>query len=241
MNQTVEYSIVIPVYNEEKRIIASIDRIFNFFASLPYTVEVIFVNDGSTDGTLAVLDRYKETYTFRVVSYEQNQGKGYAVKQGALAATGEWIIFFDVDLATPLDEFTHLLAFKHAEDRIIIGSRRAAGAQIKKGESKIRTFLGQGFTKISNILVPGILDFTCGFKCFSRDAAHTIFPRARINRWGFDTELLYIAHLHKIPVRQMPVAWAHDENSKVRVVKAIFSSLQELVQMKRNHVLGKYK
>lgn len=241
MEGSFDYSIVIPVYNEEQRIAASIDRIFAFFASVPYRVEVLFVNDGSLDTTEQVLGSYTDKYAFRIISYAQNQGKGYAVRQGALAAAGDWVIFFDIDLATPLTEFTHLTGYKEPGNQIIIGSRRVAGAEIKKGESAMRTFLGQGFTKLSNVLVPGILDFTCGFKCFSRDAVKTIFPRARINRWGFDTELLYIAHLHKIPVRQMPVAWEHDDNSKVRVLNAIISSLGELYEMKKNQLVGYYR
>jgi hypothetical protein len=115
------------------------------------------------------------------------------------------------------------------------------GSAIQKSESSIRTFLGHGFTKLSTLLVPGIKDFTCGFKAFHRDAAEIIFPRARIDRWGFDTELLYIAHIHKIPVRQMPVAWAHDDDSRVKVFQAVIRSLQELGQMLSNRISGKYR
>lgn len=235
------YSIVIPLYNEEKRIANSIDKIFAYFQSVSANTEIIFVNDGSKDGTLKALESYKQKYQFKVISYEENKGKGYAVKQGTLSATGDWIIFFDIDLATPLDEFKHFLNVATPEDKIVIGSRRLEESQIKKSESKIRTFLGHGFTKISNILVPGIKDFTCGFKCFSKDAASQIFPVARIDRWGFDTELLYIAKLNKIPIKQMAVQWSHDNDSRVKVLKAVFSSLRELWQMKLNQMKGLYK
>ena len=132
-------------------------------------------------------------------------------------------IFFDIDLATPLDEFKHFLEFKQSGDKVIIGSRRLGESKIEKSESKLRTFLGQGFTKMSNILVPGIKDFTCGFKCFSGEAAGEIFKVARIDRWGFDTEILYIAKIKNIPVRQMPVVWHHDDDSRVKVFKAVIS------------------
>ncbi len=236
------FSVVIPVYNEERRIPRSIDQIFDFFAGFTdHRIEIIFVNDGSSDQTAKVLQDYQTKYKFKVIDYTVNRGKGYAVKQGALAAGGDWIIFFDIDLATPLNEFNHLLQFMKSDDRLIIGSRRLGESKIEKSESSIRVFLGQGFTKLSNILVPGITDFTCGFKCFSRQAAQTIFPLARIDRWGFDTELLYIAKLKKLSIRQMPVAWAHDNDSRVNVIKAVISSFRELCQMKWNQIKGLYK
>lgn len=236
------FSIIIPVYNEERRIPKSIGTILGFFKDQPSQTEIIFVDDGSTDSTRQILgDLIKKEANIRIISYAQNRGKGYAVRQGALAAKGDWVVFFDIDLATPLDEFTHLVSFMRPDDNIIIGSRRLKESKIEKYESGIRTFLGQGFTKLSNILVPGISDFTCGFKCFSHNAVQIIFPVAQIDRWGFDTELLYIAKLKKIPVRQMPVTWIHDDDSRVKVWKAVLSSARELAQMKLNQIKGLYK
>lgn len=236
------FSIIIPVYNEEKRIPANIDKIFNFFNKLAdHKIEIIFINDGSTDNTKNVLEEYRKQYDFQVIEYGTNQGKGYAVKQGVMAANGDWIVFFDIDLATPLEEFNNLLDSINTENDIIIGSRRLQKSQIKKSESKLRTFLGHGFTKISNILVPGITDFTCGFKCFSKNSAKTIFSLSRIHRWGFDTEILYIAKLKNFKVKQIPVSWAHDQDSRVKVFKAVFSSFRELIQMKTNQLRGLYK
>lgn len=235
------YSIIIPVYNEERRIPQNIDQIFSYFSSQTAKTEVIFVNDGSTDNTNKVLDEYRNKYQFEVVDYSRNKGKGYAVRQGVKKAKGGWVIFFDIDLATPLYEFEHLLKFKKNTDELVIGSRRLQESNIKRSESKIRTFLGHGFTKVSNVLVPGIKDFTCGFKCFSKEAARQIFSVARIDRWGFDTELLYIAKLKKIPVKQMPVSWIHDDDSRVNVIKAVWSSVGELLQMKWNQIRGFYK
>lgn len=236
------FSIIIPVYNEEKRIPNNIDKIFNFFNKLSeHKIEIIFVNDGSTDNTKKILEDYKNKYDFQIVEYSTNRGKGYAVKQGVMAANGDWVVFFDIDLATPLEEFHNLLRHIDAENHVIIGSRRLQESQIKKSESRIRTFLGHGFTKISNILVPGITDFTCGFKCFSKNAAKTIFSLSQIHRWGFDTEILYIAKLKKFKVKQIPVSWAHDQDSRVKVFKAVISSFRELIQMKTNQLKGLYK
>jgi|SRR3989339_318977 len=235
-----KFSIIIPLYNEENRLTKTAEEIFEYFLNRPELVEIIFVNDGSVDRTKNILDHYNEKYNFTVISYSDNKGKGYAVKWGALAAKGQWIVFFDIDLATPLSEFEHLVNFLESNDQIIIGSRRLSDSQINKSESVIRTFLGHGFTKLSNILVPKISDFTCGFKCFSNSSAKKLFSLAKIDRWGFDTELLYIAKLKDIPIREMSVCWRHDGDSRVSVFKAIFSSLKELIQMKLNQLRGLY-
>ncbi|MBI2020934.1 glycosyltransferase family 2 protein [Candidatus Giovannonibacteria bacterium] len=234
------FSIVIPVYNEEKRIPKNIDSICEFFSKVPERTEIIFVNDGSRDDTQKILENYKSKYGFKIVEYKKNTGKGYAVRQGALAASSDWVIFFDIDLATPLSEFEQLKLLMEPSDQIIIGSRRLSGSKVQRSESFLRIFLGQGFSKLSNLFVPGIPDFTCGFKCFSKEATVKIFPRARINRWAFDTELLYIARLKQIPIRQMPVSWAHDDDSRVRVLSDIVSSAKELLQIKINHWRGLY-
>jgi len=236
------FSIVIPLYNEEERLPKNIDKIFDFFNEIKnHNFEIIFVNDGSTDNTEKALEKYKNRYDFKIIRYAPNRGKGYAVKQGVMTAQGDWIIFFDIDLATPLEEFNNLCDFIKPGDEIIIGSRRLKNSKIKRSESKLRTFLGHGFTKISNILVPGVTDFTCGFKCLSNEAAKKIFIAAKIERWGFDTEILYIAKLKRIQIRQMPVTWLHDNDSRVKVFNAIASSFKELTQMKFNQLKGLYK
>lgn len=238
--RALEYSIVIPVYNEAARIAKNIDEIFAFFLSTGKTCEVIFVNDGSMDETGDVLREFQKKYSFQIVEYRENRGKGYAVRQGVLKAKGEWVVFFDIDLATPLAEFTRFVSFQSPGDQIIIGSRRLERSQIKNNESALRVFLGQGFSLLSRFFVGQVSDFTCGFKCFSAAAAKQIFSLARINRWAFDTEILYIARLHNIPIREMPVTWSHDEHSKVRVFKDIVTSGAELFRIVWNKWRGRY-
>ena len=114
-------------------------------------------------------------------------------------------------------------------------------SRINKREHWLREFLGAGFSALSRVFVREVADFTCGFKCFSREAAAEIFPIARINRWAFDTELLYVAKLKRIPIRQMPVEWSHDDDSKVRAARDIVISLKELMQIKINQLRGFYK
>lgn len=234
------FSIIIPVYNEQERLPRHIDSIFTFFKKYEPQPEIIFVNDGSSDNTLALLQSFQEQYSFQIISDSINRGKGYAVRVGAQAAHGNWIVFFDIDLATPLSEFDHLRSELKPTDQVIIGSRRLPGSAIDKSESWLRVFLGHGFTKLSNLLVPRITDFTCGFKCFSHAAAAEIFSRALINRWGFDTELLYVAYLRGLTIRELAVHWAHDGQSKVKVGGAVASSLKELWQMKYNYWKGLY-
>jgi glycosyltransferase involved in cell wall biosynthesis len=234
------YAVVIPLYNEAERMQKTINQIFDFFRPYGETVKLIFVNDGSTDATVQVLSTYQQTFPFQLVSYSTNRGKGHAIRRGAQEASADWIVFFDIDLATPLSEFTNLTNTLSPADHIVIGSRRLESSKIEKYESGLRTFLGHGFTKLSNLLVPGVTDFTCGFKCFSNKAAQDIFAVARIDRWGFDTELLYIAKLRGWQIREVPVVWTHDNDSRVRVGMAVASSMRELLQMKYNALRGLY-
>lgn len=236
------FSVVIPVYNEARRIPRTLPSILDFFrADGANPAEVIFVDDGSTDGTVSVLRGFDpDGRSFRVVGYPANRGKGYAVRHGARAATGDYIVFFDIDLATPLSEFSALKAALAPTDGVVIGSRRLGRSRIEKSQPWLRVFLGQNFTRLSNFLVPGVTDFTCGFKCFSRVAAAAIFPRARIDRWAFDTELLYIAHIHGIPIREVPVSWSHDDDSRVRVGGAVVNGLIDLCRMAMNRLMGRY-
>ena len=232
--------IVIPVYNEKSRIPLNIDMVFSYLKTAPFTWNVYFVNDGSTDDTDVVLREYQKKYTFTVHTYKKNRGKGYAVRQGLTLGTGDWVVFFDIDLATPVTMLDTLVTALTLDYQIVIGSRRHKDATIAKHESSLRTFLGQGFTKLSNILVPHITDFTCGFKAYRRDVADMLAKLARIDRWGFDTELLYIAHLHKIPVHELPVMWTHDDDSRVNVFHAVISSAKELFLMFVNRIRGYY-
>lgn len=236
------FSVIIPVYNEARRIPRTLPSILEFFSAHGSNpAEVIFVDDGSTDDTVSVLQRFDpDGRLFRVVGYPQNKGKGYAVRQGALVATGDYVVFFDIDLATPLPEFSNLKAALTPADGVVIGSRRLGQSRIERSQSGLRVFLGQNFTRLSNLFVPGVTDFTCGFKCFSRSAASVIFPRARIDRWAFDTELLYVAHLHGIPIREIPVSWWHDDDSRVRVGSAVTNAIIDLCRMAGNRLIGRY-
>ena len=234
-------SLVIPVYNEEARIPKNIGEIFSFLKTFPITTEVIFVNDGSKDKTLSVLENYKNQFDFKIVSYPKNRGKGYAVRQGVFAAEGEWIVFFDIDLATPITELSKLPPFFGSDEKIIIGNRNLYQSVIKRKESRVRVFLGEGFVWLSRIFVPKVTDFTCGFKCFRGDVAKKLFSLAKIDRWSFDTEILFLARLYSYPIKQVPISWKHDDDSRVRVLRDIISSAWELLIIAKNFLTSVYR
>jgi glycosyltransferase involved in cell wall biosynthesis len=236
-----DLSIVIPVYNEEERVGPGVEALNAFLPGLGLEAEVIFVDDGSTDRTLAMLSAAPVLFPFDLLSYRPNRGKGYALKQGILKASGDYVLFLDVDMSTPLRE---LGKFRQAMVRkvpVIIGSRKTAGARVLKSQSILRRKLGEGFSLLSNLLlVPGITDFTCGFKVFRRDAARRVFGAQRIERWGFDTEILFLARKYGYPVEEIPVSWTNDERTKVRLLKDVVRSLTDLLRIRFYGLFGKY-
>jgi dolichyl-phosphate beta-glucosyltransferase len=233
-------SVVIPVYNEEKRL-SSLTDVALFLRGQAFTTELIVVNDGSTDETSRLLARLDAQFGVRVLSYSVNRGKGFAIRTGILAATGAYRLFMDVDLSTPLKEIDHFLPLLGRYD-IVIGSRKREGAQILVRQPSLRENLGFVFTLTSRWLLGlDVTDFTCGFKCFSASAAQTVFSRARIDRWGFDAEALFIAKGHGLTVHEVPVVWRNDEQTKVRFPRDLFGSAWELAALRVNHALGRYR
>lgn len=233
-------SIIIPVYNEEKRI-CHLEEVFTFFRNLPFSWELIVVNDGSQDRTLEALQAWRDNKNFRIISYGQNRGKGYAIKQGMLQAEGQYRLFMDIDLSTPLEEFNKFMPWLGTAD-IIIGTRKSQIGQIIEHQPKLREILGKGFTKLSQVwLRVKVSDFTCGFKCFSCEAAQIIFPRLKIERWGFDSEILFLAKKFGLSVKEVGVRWRNDPHTKVNLKRDIWRSLCDLIQIRLNDWQGKYQ
>ncbi|MBP7859464.1 glycosyltransferase family 2 protein [Patescibacteria group bacterium] len=237
-------SIVIPLYNEEKRIVGTLPQIYEHIDKLAKKLkikfELIFINDGSTDSTREVVKKIKNLKT-RLISYKKNKGKGYALKKGFSKATGDYILFMDADLSTPLKHLEDFIKKIESGETILIGSRKMKGAAVKKHQSFIRENLGKGFTLLSNIfLVWGISDFTCGFKMFPKNAGKAIFSKVTINRWGFDSEIIFIAKKKGYKIKEIPVEWINDNNTKVDLKKDIPRSLKEIFQIRLNHFKKKY-
>ncbi len=212
-------SIVVPAYDEESRIGASIARMVDYFDSQKYSYEILVVDDGSCDRTLEVVaEKAAGHQNVRSLHYEGNRGKGYAVRFGMLKAAGDFILFSDADLATPIEEIEKLFEQIRTGAEVAIGSRDVPGSRLVKRQSMFRELGGKLFNRcVQRVGVPGIHDTQCGFKLFTRAAAEKIFSRCQIDNFSFDVEVLYLARLLGYRIAEVPVVWEHQEGSKVKV------------------------
>lgn len=232
-------SVIIPVYNEESRI-WKLSKIYRYLSKLDTNFEIIVIDDGSFDQTLKRLRNLNKKFRFSLISYKKNRGKGFAVKTGMLTAKGKYRLFIDIDLSTPIKELNNFLPYLKKHD-VIIGSRKTLGAKLKRRQKFIRETLGKGFTTLSRLMLQlNISDFTCGFKCFSQKAADEIFKRQRIERWGFDSEVLFIAKRLGFSIKEVPVIWSNDPKSKVRFPHDLFHSLTDLLKIRYHHFKKMY-
>lgn len=234
-------SVVIPVYNEEKRLPKNLDNIISFLKKRRKPYEIILVDDGSTDGTWGILKRYKKKNPNIVIKqHGVNLGKGAGVKTGMLATSGEMILMTDCDLSTPIEEIDSLNKHSSKYD-IVIGSRRLKEKKIGRLPERYRKILGDIYYELLRlVLLPSIKDTNCGFKLFKRRVVKPVFSRQRINRWGYDAEVLFIANKLGYSIKEIPVKWTHYADSKVKIFDAITKTLGELLQVKVNHLQGKY-
>jgi len=243
MKKYPKISIVIPAYNEEERIGESLKSITDYFKKRSYTYEVIVVSDGSTDETASVVSSYVNINpNIRLESYENNKGKGYAVKYGMRQAVGDYHLFIDADGAIDIN---HLNKFwKHIEggNDIVIGSIELLGHVAKDNNEWYRRVLG----KMSKLLIralatPGIYDTQRAFKLFSHQAGREIFSRQTIDRWGFDIELLVIARQHSYKIKEIPVTWINPDGSKQEGLKTYLGTLMELLEIVYKSLFGYYR
>ena len=222
------WSIIVPAYNESKRVY-KLDKILRYLGQLKESWELIVVNDGSQDDTLKKLEAFKRKSNFKLISYATNRGKGYAVKTGMLAASGKFRLFCDIDLSTPIEEIRKFKPFLGKAD-VIIGTRKLKGARVVLHQSFLREYLGRGFTLLSQLILnTRVSDFTCGFKCFSGPASERIFAKTKIFRWGFDSEALFLAKKYKLRIKEVPVVWKNDPQTKVRFPRDLINSFGELI------------
>jgi len=245
MNETSNpvVSLIIPAYNEEKRIGKSLEQIFRFCNAQGYRYEVLVVDDGSSDDTVAFIRRrFGDEKQLRIVQQPVRGGKGAAVQQGMLQGQGEYLFFSDADLSVPIAMLSTFLSELRNNCDIAIGSRRAPGAIIEIHQPFFRELMGRIFTSLSN-LVLGLRhsDATCGFKGFRREIATELFARQRLHNWSFDSEILYLAALKGYRVSEIPVTWRNDKATKVRLWKDVIASFLGLLSIRKNHLLGKYR
>lgn len=230
-----ELSVVVPVYNEEKRIRKSILRLTGYLRRRYPSHEVIVVDDGSTDKTAEILAEIPKRGEIRILRNERNHGKGYAVRQGVLAAKGGIIFFTDADLSTPVQEIGRFRRiFEKTDAQILIGSRSIRGAQIKIKQPCYRMSMGKVFNGFVRLLTPlRFGDTQCGFKGFGREAARKIFSSAKENRFAFDVEILLLARRYGFKVEEVPVAWVNSRKSKVRPIEDSARMFLDLVKLRK--------
>ena len=235
-------SIVVPAYNEARRINNAYSRLERFFSQRDYDMEYIFVEDGSSDGTADILKGLEKSAPgkIRVIVNEHNMGKGLSIKKGVLEASGDYILFMDADMATPLTAFLDFEPYMGKYD-CIMGSRWLVESNIRIPQPWYRRFMGRVFYMIvRSFFLKDITDTNCGFKCYRREVARDIFSKQLVNGWGFDVELLYIAQKRNYSIKEVPVEWAHGRDSKVILFKVPVSTLVELARIKINDWKGRY-
>ena len=237
-----QYSIVIPAFNEQARIGATLDRVMECVAARGWAAEVLVVNDGSSDATAPIVcSAARQHPNLRLIENAGNRGKGYAVRHGILQARGAIVMFTDADLSAPMEEAERLFAAIASGADVAIGSRWLDRSRQTLRQPLYRRFFGRCFNWLTRLVMHlPFADTQCGFKAFRREAARTIFTRQRIERWGFDPEILYIALRLGLRIQEVPVTWGHDDRSRVSYLKDGLRMIQDLARVRFNSLAGNY-
>jgi dolichyl-phosphate beta-glucosyltransferase len=236
-----ELSVVIPAYNEERRLPETLRRIRKYLEARRVSAEVIVVDDGSSDATAALVGEWgAEWPALRLLSNGRNRGKGYSVRHGMLEARGQLVLFTDADLSAPIEEADKLLAALGGYD-VAIGSRALDRSLIEVHQSPLREFAGILFNQLVRLLTGlHFSDTQCGFKAFVCQRARIVFEQQRIERFGFDPEILFLAERHGLRAVEVPVRWAHDPATKIHVVRDGLRMFAEVLLIRWHWLLGRY-
>jgi len=236
------YSIVIPAYNESARLRATLDRVLAFIGERRWDAEVLVVNDGSRDDTAQIIEHYAAHHPIvRLIQNPGNRGKGYSVRNGMLHAAGRILLFSDADLSSPIEEADKLFNAIEKGADVAFGSRWLRAELQTQRQSLHRQLFGRIFN-LALRLVLGLpyRDTQCGFKAFTRRAADAIFPRQKIERWGFDPEILFLARKFGMKVEEVPVQWAHSEGTRINPLRDGIRMFVEMVRIRCYSLTGKY-
>lgn len=231
-----DLSVVIPAYNEVQRLTPTLDRISEYLESRDLQYEVLVVDDGSSDGTANLVEKYPNPQV-TLLSIGRNPGKGAAVRRGVLESTGKMILITDADLSTPIEEIEKLEPYLSPDQcDVVLGSRAVQGAEIKKHQAFYREFMGRTFNVIIQILgVRGIRDTQCGFKLLRGSVARSIFQRLTTSGFAFDVELVWLAQLEGLGIQEVGVVWINSPVSKVRIWIDPLKMIVEVVLFKWRH------
>jgi dolichyl-phosphate beta-glucosyltransferase len=236
------YSIIIPAYNEAGRIEPALQSVTDCIRERGWDAELLVVDDGSVDATAAIVERWASSHPeVKLIRNERNRGKGYSVRNGMLRASGDVVMFTDADMSSPIEEAELLFAAVREGADVAIGSRWLTGRRIVHKQPLYRRFFGRCFNALTrSIMRLPFADTQCGFKAFRRDAAHIVFGLQRIERWGFDPEILFIALRRGLRVTEVPVTWGHDERSRMSYLRDGVQMLGELMFVRWSALTGRY-
>lgn len=237
------YSIVIPAFNETARIERALSEVSSCIRERGWDAEVLVVDDGSRDNTAALVEAWGQTHPeVRLIRNDRNRGKGYSVRNGMLRAAGEIVMFTDADMSSPIEEAERLFAAITAGADVAIGSRWLTGRRIVHKQPLYRRVFGRCFNALTRTIMRlPFADTQCGFKAFRREAAHLVFGLQRIERWGFDPEILFIAISRGLRVTEVSVTWGHDERSRISYLRDGMQMLAELAFVRWSALTGWYR
>jgi len=251
MKHTIFLSVVIPAYNEEKNIrLGTLDKVLRYLEQQIFAWEVIVVDDGSTDKTRSLLDNFVSVNKSCTVIHNEHQGKAASVIAGVLSSKGEYVLFCDLDQATPIGEIEKILPWFNKGYDIVIGSRNAH----REGAPLTRVVMARGFMFLRNVLLGlrGITDTQCGFKAFRSPVARSVFEKLKLYRHshvvsgsmvtaGFDIELLFLARKMGYKIREVPVEWHYVETRRVNPLKDSIQGLKDIILIRLNSIKGSYR
>jgi dolichyl-phosphate beta-glucosyltransferase len=242
-NPQTNYSVIIPAYNEDARLAATLEKVLAYMAKRGWSAEVIVVNDGSRDNTAEIVRGFAERNPrLQLLENPGNRGKGYSVRNGMLHAQGEILLFSDADLSSPIEEADKLFAAIREGADVAIGSRWLRSDLQTQRQPLYRQLFGRVFNLMLRVTLGlNFKDTQCGFKAFTRRAASTIFPLQTIERWGFDPELLYVATKLGFKVAEVPVAWAHREGTRINPLRDGTRMFLEMLKIRWNALSGRYE
>jgi len=237
------YSIVVPAYNESARLRGTLQQILDHVQQQNWSAEIVVVDDGSRDDTVQITGQFAARHPeVRLIQNPGNRGKGYAVRNGMLQARGQILLFTDADLSSPITEASKLFAALEGGADVAIGSRWLDPSLQFRRQSLQRRLLSRLYHIYLRLLLRfPYRDTQCGFKAFTRPAARIIFPRQRIQRWGFDPEILYLAHRQGMKVAEIPVAWGHEEGSKINPLRDGMRMGTDALKVRWYAWTGKYR
>lgn len=237
-----DLSVVIPAFNEQDRIGLTLSEVAKYLRERKLRFEIIVVSDGSRDRTPEVVrEKAREIPELALVELGENRGKGFAVRAGIEKARGRYILFSDADHSTPIGEFDRFLPLLEEGISVVIGSRALADSRIEVHQNRVRETMGKSFNLlVQSLVISGLKDTQCGFKAFTREAIQRIIPRQRVERFGFDVEILYLARKFGYSICEIPIHWINSPKSRVRIFRDSFRMIWDLFRIRWFDLRGEY-